>query len=123
RAHWNARLKWQLHEPVDAEAINKLSDFARDFLSLPAGISKQQVSEKLDAMKATGIEGELVAYWKRNLSNFPEDELVTGLQRLALEVRQDLQAGPGKAIEDLKKLQGIILDRRSLHVDLTLSRH
>jgi len=122
RAHWNARLKWLLHEPANAEAINKLSDFARDFLSLPPGISKRELSEKLDGVKATGLEGELVAFWKRNLSNFPEAELVDGLRQLAVEVGEDLQAGPEKTIQDLKSLQQIILERRVLHLDLTLSR-
>src|SRR5579859_137733 len=63
RAHWTARLKWLLHEPVSAEAIDRLGTFSREFLSLPASTSKQEVSEKLDALKATGLEAELVEYW------------------------------------------------------------
>ncbi len=122
RAHWTARLRWLLHEPVSAEAIDKLGGFGRDFLSLPGGMSRQELSARLDTVEVTGLEKELVEYWKKNLSNFPDSELVTGLQQLTLEVRQDLQAGPEKTIEDLKRLQGVILDRRALYVDLTLSR-
>jgi Zn-dependent M16 (insulinase) family peptidase len=122
RAHWSERLKWLLHQPVNATDINKLDSFAKDFLSLPVGASRKEVADKLDAVQATGLEEELVNYWRRNLSSFPEAELVAGLQQLTLEVREDLQTGPEKTIEALKKLQGIILNRRGLHVDLTLSR-
>ncbi len=122
RAHWNARLKWMLHRPVDAETIDKLSSFARDFLALPPGTSKQEFSKRLDAVKATGVDQELVEYWKKNLSNFPETGLADSLQQLAEEVREDLQKGPEGTIKDLKTLQEIVLDRRALHVDLTLSR-
>jgi hypothetical protein len=121
RAHWNARLKWLLHPPADEESISKLETFANDFLSFPAGTSKDDLSKKLDTVKATGLERELLEYWKKNLSNFPDPELVAGLRQLAREVHEDLQAGPTKAIEDLKAMQRIILDRRALHVDLTLS--
>jgi Zn-dependent M16 (insulinase) family peptidase len=122
RAHWDARLRWLLHQPVDAETIEKLSSFARDFLFLPAGTSKEELSRKLDAVKTTGVEQELVEYWKKNLSNFSESGLADGLQQLAQEVREDLQRGPERTIKDLKALQDIVLDRRALHVDLTLSR-
>jgi len=122
RAHWNARLKWMLHEPVDAATIHEMNSFAGTLLSLPAGTSREELSQKLDAVKATGVEQELIQYWKKNLLNFPDAGLIEGLRQLTSEVQEDLQAGPQKVIEDLKNLQQIVLNRRALHVDLTLSR-
>jgi len=122
RAHWNERLKWLLHARVDASDIDRLDAFGKNFLSSSAGLTKEELSAKLDAAEVTGLEKELLDYWKKNLSNFPEVELVPGLQQLTLEVCQDLQTGPEATIDDLKRLQQMILDRRALHVDLTLSR-
>jgi hypothetical protein len=120
-AHLDNRLKWLLHEPVSPPEVDKLQAFASDVLSPPAPRTKQELVQKLDMLHAQGLEKELVAYWKSSLLSLPEMGLTEGLRRLAGEVEEDLRAGPDKTIEDLRALQKIILDRKALHVDLTLS--
>jgi Zn-dependent M16 (insulinase) family peptidase len=120
-AHWDERLKWLLHVPVDSKEVDKLNSFANDFLSAPSIQSKQRVSESLDALKVEGLKRELVEYWKSTLSFFPESEVVNGLRQLAIEVSEDLRVGPARTIEDLKRLQKIVLNRNALHLDFTLN--
>ncbi len=120
-AHWDERLKWLLHVPVDSKEVDKLVDFANDFLSASSLQSRRQVSKSLDTLKVEGLERELVEYWKSTLSSFPESELINGLRQLAAEVSEDLRVGPARTIENLKSLQRIVLNRNTLHLDLTLS--
>jgi hypothetical protein len=47
---------------------------------------------------------------------------LAGLRRLTLEVQEDLKTGPAKTITELRELQGIVLNRRALNIDLTLDR-
>jgi hypothetical protein len=75
----------------------------------------------LNGLTSQGPGRELVDYWKRNLYSFPETELCEGLQRLTREVQEDLRTGPEDTVRNLKQLQRIILNRRALQVDLTLS--
>jgi Zn-dependent M16 (insulinase) family peptidase len=122
KAHWNGRLKWLLHDPVNSEQIRRLGDFAEAILAAPSGIARQQLSQKLDEAVTDGLSKELVEYWKKNLLSFPESEMIEGLRQLTSEVQEDLRTGPGKAIDDLRALQQVMLNRRSLHIDLTLSQ-
>jgi Zn-dependent M16 (insulinase) family peptidase len=121
QAHWNARLKWLLHQPASPEAIDDLARFANQLLAAPAGLSKAEFSEALNQVKATGLEAELVEYWRKNLSSFPESGLAQGLQQLALEVQQDLRTGPASTVADLRELQRIVLNRNALRINLTAS--
>ncbi len=119
--HWDARLKWLVHKPVSAEEIARMAGFAKETLTSASMSSRQELSRKLAGLDREGVNGELVDYWQRNLSSFPDDELVAGLGRLASEVEHDLKTGPARTIEDLKELQKIVLNRHALTVDLTLS--
>jgi hypothetical protein len=122
KAHWDERLKWMLHKQVGSEEIDKLGGFANGILSSFSSISRQELSQRLNEASAKGLDAELVEYWRRNLSSFPEAELIGGLRKLTLEVQQDLRTGPTKVVADLKELQKMVLDRRAVHVDLTLSQ-
>lgn len=122
RAHWDGRLKWLLHKPVPPAEIARLADFAEKALSASLGVSDKQLSETLSRSNAKGLEGELVEYWERNIPSFSQDELLPGLRRLAVEVQDDLKAGPAKTIADLRELQKIVLDRQALSIDLTLDQ-
>ncbi len=121
RAHWDARLKWLFHKPVGREDIERLGTFANHFLAIPPAVSRHELSERLAKSEATGLDAELVEYWKKNLYSFAERDLIEGFRQLSLEVQQDLTIGPARAIADLRDLQTIILNRRGLHVDVTLA--
>src|SRR5579872_2191406 len=120
--HWDWRLKWLLHKPVDARVIDALGNFANSVLASGAGDSRQNFGERLRKLNATGLEAELIDCWARNLSSFPDSERTEALRRLTEEVQQDLRTGPARTIEDLKQLQKMVLNRRALHLDLTLSQ-
>jgi hypothetical protein len=121
RAHWDGRLKWLLHQPVGPEEIDRLISFAKGVLTSASVMSKAEIAQTLDRLDAKGVEAELVEYWKRNLSSYPDNELVGGLTRLTSEVEEDLRTGPAETIADLKELQQIVLNQ-SVRVDLTLNQ-
>jgi Zn-dependent M16 (insulinase) family peptidase len=119
RAHWDGRLKWLFHRPVGAADREKLEEFAKGVLS--SDFSRQKLSEQLTRSDITELDRELMEYWERNLASFPESELADGFQQLTEEVLQDLGTGAAKAIEELKELQELVLNRRAIHIDLTVS--
>src|SRR5262249_21344070 len=98
RAHWDARLKWRLHECISHEEVDALSDFAGGILETASGLSKRALSQKLATVNAKGLQGELIDYWKMNLDSFAEAELLPGLRRLTNEVQADLRQGPVNTI-------------------------
>ncbi|HEY6250426.1 MAG TPA: hypothetical protein VI685_10735 [Candidatus Angelobacter sp.] len=51
----------------------------------------------------------------------PDRELVEHLQHLSSEVQDDLRIGASKTIDELRDLQRLVINRRLLNVDLTLS--
>jgi predicted Zn-dependent peptidase len=120
RAHWDGRLKWLLHKPVRSDEITNLGIFGKKILSTSSGFSSKELSKELSESNAKGLEGELLEYWKRNISAFPPNELLAGLSLLLVEVQEDLKTGPDKTISDLKELQKIVLNRRALNIDLSL---
>jgi Zn-dependent M16 (insulinase) family peptidase len=121
KAHWDGRLRWLLHEPVSPEEIDRLGAFATRTLSTVPKASKPELTKNLNAIDAKGLERELVDHWRRNLDSFPEDKLVVGLQGLVREVQQDLRTGPVKAISELRELQQLVINRRTLNLDLLVS--
>jgi Zn-dependent M16 (insulinase) family peptidase len=121
RAHSDARLQWLLHKSVPSAQIDALSSFAGKFLADSSGLSREAFSQKLQNLKASGLEGELVEYWRRNLLAFPESELTNGLRQLAREVDEDLRTGPSETVQELRELQALILDRGALQIDVTVA--
>src|SRR5258708_593139 len=121
-AHWDERLQWLLHEPLSTDAIDEMGGFAKGVFSTAACASRQDLAQKLQGLTPQGAERELLDYWKRNLGSFPEAELCEGLQQMVREVQEDLRTGPENTIRDLKELQRTILNRRALHLDLTVSQ-
>lgn len=120
-SHWDERLQWLLHEPVGSADIENLSSFATGALSPSICSSPQELVHQINGVTGSGLQHELVDYWKRNIYSFPNSETCAGLLRLTQEVSEDLKTGPESAIRELKELQRLILNRRALHVDLTLS--
>lgn len=59
-------------------------------------------------------------YWQKNITSFPETQLVSGLRRLADEVQQDLKIGPAETMKELKELQAIIINKEALKIDVTV---
>ena len=122
RSHWDSRLSWLLHKPVGAEEIADLGRFANGILSRSSAVSTEDLSRVLTRSDLGALQRELVEYWERNVSFFPKSEVNEGLRRLTLEVQEDLRQGPAKTVEELKDLQRLVLDRKTLHVDLMLSQ-
>src|SRR5579859_5417 len=121
QAHWDGRLFWMLHRPVEPAEIAELHRFAEEIISTSSGKSGKQLPEVFDGLNEKGLKRELLEYWKRNIQSFPPDQLLTGLKQLALEVDEDLRVGPVSTITDLRELQRIVLNRRALKIDLTLN--
>lgn len=121
KAHWDGRLRWLLHDPVSAEAINHLSAFATKTLMAAKGVSRSDLARRLSKTEATGLEAELIDHWKRNLNSFPEDGLPDGLAILAREAQEDLRSGPANTIRELEALQRLVVSRRLLRLDLLVS--
>jgi Zn-dependent M16 (insulinase) family peptidase len=119
RAHWDSRLKWLLHQPVRTEEIAELGRFADDFLRSAVGMSAKDLSQKLTQPNNKGLQGELLEYWEKNVEAFPEQDLVSGLKQLTLEVQEDLQTGPAKTIDDIRELQRLVLNRDGLKINIT----
>src|SRR5262249_33491684 len=65
---------------------------------------------------------ELVEYWQRNIESFPESDVIPGLRKLTTEAQEDLRTGPVRTIAEIKDLQGLVLDRGALNIDLTLDK-
>lgn len=120
RAHWDERLKWLLHKPVGPQEVAALSAFADRTLASLSEVSAAEFANKLRAVKATGLEAELLEYWIRSIPAFPEDQLQPGLRNLVSQVQADLSTGPEKTIADVRELQSIIINRQALRIDLTL---
>lgn len=120
QTHWDGRLMWMLHKPVGPAEIAKLHRFAATTIPALAGKSGKQLSEILDGLNENGLERELLDYWKRNIPSFAQDQLLTGLKQLSLEVEEDLRAGPASTIADFRTLQRIVINRGAVKIDLTL---
>src|SRR5947209_337547 len=119
RSHWDERLKWKLHDPVDAHRINELKRFATNLLSQAPEISAAEISRQLERSDPTSLQKELLEYWQRNISSFPDGELTRGLQQLTSEVQEDLIKGPKQTVSEIQELQTIVLSRNALYIDLT----
>jgi Zn-dependent M16 (insulinase) family peptidase len=121
RAHSNARMQWLLHKPVTSEEIARLRTFAGRVMGQLGELSREEISQKLQSINASGLKGELIEYWRRNLFSFPEVELIGGLKQLSRDVQEDLRTGPLETVGELKELQALILDRGALQIDLTVN--
>lgn len=120
QAHWDGRLQWLIHQPVSRSEIQRLSSFAERFVASSERVPADQLPTRLSQLEVTGLEKELVRYWLHNISFFPENGRLLGLQQLTTEVKQDLTAGPTQSIKELMELQRLVVDRNALRVDITV---
>lgn len=118
RVHFDHRLSWSLHSHVSPDELSDLRSFADSLLRQFSHSSRSEISRALSASKETGLRAELINYWMRNLQAFPDSELQSGLKRLSLEVQQDLETGPEKALDDLRELCKELLNRDALSIDI-----
>lgn len=121
KSHCDARLAWLLHKPLEPEDIENLVQFGSKILTNSKGLSRDEWSQKLSLIAASGLQSELLEYWRANIFSFPEPKLTEGLRQLLVETEQDLRAGPAETIQRLRELQKIIFNRKALQVDLTMS--
>lgn len=122
KAHWDSRLYWRLHVPVSESEIEGLEVFATHTLAGATGLSRSELDRHLNRLHATGIDGELIGYWRRSLDQYAEDRLIDGLRDLAREVEEDLRTGPARTVKDLQELQRLVINRKRLHLDLLISQ-
>ncbi len=121
KAYWDGRLHWLLHQPVSSQELGRLGAFASHFLLTAKQVSRSELGQRLSKIGANGLEGELVDHWKRNLNSFSQERLAEGLQRLAIEAQEDLRTGPVRAMEEIRELQRLVVNRRALKLDLLVS--
>jgi Zn-dependent M16 (insulinase) family peptidase len=116
RAHHLHRLAWQLAGPVPMETLQDLQVFANRLLASLRAVSGTEMAQKLAEIQETGLRGQLVDYWRSQLQAWPPALVQEGLQRLSAEALADLQVGPAQAIQDMRELQGLILNRSRLRL-------
>ena len=109
QAHWDGRLQWLIHQPVSRSEIQRLSSFAERFVASSEGVPADPLPTRLSQLEVTGLEKELVRYWLHNISFFPENGRLRGLQQLTTEVQGDLTAGPTQSIKELMELQRLVV--------------
>jgi hypothetical protein len=79
-------------------------------------VSAAEVAPRLADVQETGWRGQLVDYWRGQLQAWPPALVWEGLQRLSAEALADLQVGPVQAIQEMRELQALILDRSRLRL-------
>jgi hypothetical protein len=62
------------------------------------------------------LRGQLVDYWRGQLQAWPPAFVWEGLQHLSAEALADLQVGPAQAIQEMRELQALILNRSRLRL-------
>jgi Zn-dependent M16 (insulinase) family peptidase len=121
RAHHLQRLKWLLTGPVAADGLRDLRTFATILLASLRTLSVEEIEQMLAYVQETGLKGQLVDYWRASLTELPPS-VIEGLQRLSDEVLSDLQVGKEQAMQDLRELQAIILNRARMRLWLVGDR-
>jgi Zn-dependent M16 (insulinase) family peptidase len=116
RAHHLQRLAWQLAGPVPAETVQDLQIFATRLLASLRTVPAREMAPMLADVQETGLRGQLVDYWRAHLQTWPPALVWEGLQRLSAEVLADLQVGSTQAIEEMRELQALILNRSRLRL-------
>ena len=116
RTHHLHRLAWQFAGPVPAETWQDLQTFATRLLESLRTASATEMAAKLAGMQETGLRGQLIDYWRGQLQAWPPALVWEGLRRLSTQALADLQGGPAQAIQEMRELQGLILNRSRLRL-------
>jgi Zn-dependent M16 (insulinase) family peptidase len=122
RAHHLQRLRWLLAGPVAADTLQDLRKFTTILLTSLRTLSVAEIEQTFEHMQERGLKGQLVDYWRASLTELPPSIVGEGLQRLSDEVLNDLQVGKERAIQDLRELQAIILNRARMRLWLVGDR-
>jgi Zn-dependent M16 (insulinase) family peptidase len=122
QAHWDDGLFWRLHNRVFPRDLKNLTKQLQRALDSFHGMSRQQIEMQLTVRPSSGLQREVFDYWKRNMNEFPDSELVPGLEKLASEIIDDLRKGPTTGVSELKQLQKAMFNRKSLRVNITLDK-
>ena len=116
RAHHLQRLAWQLAGPVPTETLQDLEAFASRLLASLQTVSVTEIALVLADIQETGLRGQLVDYWRGQLQAWPPAFVREGIQRSSAEALADLQVGAAHAIQEMRELQALILDRSRLRL-------
>lgn len=116
RAHHLHRLAWQFAGPVPTETLQDLQVFATRLLASLRTVSVMEMASMLADLQETGLRGQLVDYWRGQLQAWPPALVWEGLQRLSVEALADLQVGPAQAIQEMRELQALIINRSRLRL-------
>jgi Zn-dependent M16 (insulinase) family peptidase len=116
RTHHLHRLAWQFAGPVPAETWQDLQVFATRVLESLRTASATEMAPLLADIQETGLRGQLVDYWRGQLQAWPPALVWEGLRRLSAEALADLQGGPAQAIQEMRQLQALILNRSRLRL-------
>jgi Zn-dependent M16 (insulinase) family peptidase len=116
RAHHLHRLAWQLAGPVPTETLQDLQVFATRLLASLQTVSITEMAPMLADIQETGLRGQLVDYWRGQLQAWPPALVREGLRLLSGEALADLRGGSAQAIQEMRELQGLILNRSRLRL-------
>jgi Zn-dependent M16 (insulinase) family peptidase len=116
RAHHLQRLAWQLTGPVPTETLQDLQAFSTRLLASLQQVSGPKTAAILADSPEVGLRRQLIEHWRGQLQAWPPALLLEGLQRLSAEALVDLQVGPAQAIQEMRELQALVLNRSRLRL-------
>jgi Zn-dependent M16 (insulinase) family peptidase len=116
RTHHLQRLAWRFAGPVPTETWQDLQVFATRLLESLRTASATELAPMLAGIQETGLRGQLVDYWRGQLQAWPPALIWEGLRRLSAEALADLQVGPAQAIQEMRELQALILNRSRMRL-------
>jgi hypothetical protein len=116
RAHHLHRLSWQLAGPVPADTLQDLWSFATRLLASLRTASVTEMAQMLADVQETGLRRQLVDDWRAQLQAWPPALVWEGLQSLSAAALADLQVGQAQAIQEMRELQALVLNRSRMRL-------
>ena len=116
RLHHLNRLTWLLAGPVPADTLADLEGFSARLLDSLRTLPVAGMEQRLAGMQETGWRGQLIDYWLAHLQAWPAPLVWEGLRRLSVEVMADLRVGHAQAIQEMRRLQVLVLNRARMRL-------
>ena len=116
RSHHLNRLTWLLAGPLPPDMLADLQGFSARLLGSLRALSVTEMEQRLAGVQETGWRGQLIDYWRAHLRAWPAPLAWEGLRRLSAEVFADLQVGHTQAIQEMRQLQALVLNRARMRL-------
>ncbi len=113
------RLRWMLKDPGSEKALSQFSDYMNRVASDQNSQDRLHLIELISTMRTgEGFSGEVAKLLndaaddlERNLADIPDASLADDWKYLCGQMAADLAVPPGKALNDLKSLTGLIFNK------------